>query len=82
MLRIGAIAFSTINDWTPTPGTLTSWHPTSAAVHKARQAPVSPVPVSFMQAQHIRGIYEQNAAGLDYSRQIIARCPVSAMSPR
>jgi mycolipenoyl-CoA---2-(long-chain-fatty acyl)-trehalose mycolipenoyltransferase / long-chain-acyl-CoA---trehalose acyltransferase len=76
MLRIGTIAFSTINDWTPTPGTLTSWHPTARAVQKARQAPISPVPVSFMQAQHIRGIHEQNAAGLDYSRQIIATCEV------
>lgn len=76
MLRIGKIAFSTIRDWTPSPGVLTSWHPTAAAMEKARQAPVSPVPVSYMQGQHIRGIYEQDAAGLDYSRQIIATCEV------
>ena len=76
MLRIGKIAFSTVNDWTPRPGVLTSWHPTEVAAEKARQAPVSPVPVSFMQGQHIRGIYEQDAAGLDYSRQIIATCEV------
>lgn len=53
-----------------------SWHPTNAAMEKARQAPVSPVPVSYMQGQHIRGVYEQEAAGLDYSRQIIATCEV------
>lgn len=53
-----------------------SWHPTNAALEKARQAPVSPVPVSYMQGQHIRGVYEQEAAGLDYSRQIIATCEV------
>ena len=76
MLRIGKIAFSTLNDWAPRPGVLTSWRPTTAAMKKAREAPVSPVPVSFMQAQHIRGIYEQEAAGLDYSRQIIATCEV------
>lgn len=76
MLHIGKIAFSTINDWDPRPGVLTSWHPSAAAAEKARQAPVSPVPVSFMQGQHIRGIYEQEAAGLDYSRQIIATCEV------
>ncbi len=29
-----------------------------------------------MQGQHIRGVYEQDAAGLDYSRQIIATCEV------
>lgn len=45
-------------------------------MEKARQAPVSPVPVSYMQGQHIRGVYEQEAAGLDYSRQIIATCEV------
>ena len=37
---------------------------------------MSPVPVSYMQAQHIRGVYKQEAAGLDYSRQIIATCEV------
>ena len=58
------------------PGVVTSWHPTSAAMAKARQAPVSAVPVSYMQGQHIRGVYEQAAKGLDYSRQIIATCEV------
>ena len=76
MLRIGNIAFSTINAWAPRSGVLTSWHPTAAAVEAAQNAPVSPVPVSFMQAQHIRGVYHQEAAGLDYSRQIIATCEV------
>ena len=43
---------------------------------KARLAPVSSVPVSYMQAQHIRGVYDRATAGLDYSRQIIATCEV------
>lgn len=29
-----------------------------------------------MQAQHLRGVHRQEAAGLDYSRQIIATCEV------
>ena len=58
------------------PGVVISWRPTNAAMEKARQAPVSSVPVSYMQGQHIRGVYEQDAAGLDYSRQIIATCEV------
>jgi hypothetical protein len=73
---IGKITIGTIGDWAPDPGVVTSWHPTSSAARKARQAPVSPVPVSYMQAQHIRGVREQDAAGLDYSRQIIATCRV------
>ncbi|MGV1086511.1 MAG: condensation domain-containing protein [Mycobacterium sp.] len=75
-MHIGKITIGTIEDWTPSPGVLISWHPTNAAMQKAHQAPISPVPVSYMQAQHIRGVYKQEAAGLDYSRQIIATCEV------
>ncbi|MFM9035289.1 MAG: condensation domain-containing protein [Mycobacterium sp.] len=75
-MQIGKITIGTIDDWAPSPGALISWHPTAAAMAKAGQAPVSEVPVSFMQGQHIRGVYHQGAAGLDYSRQIIATCEV------
>ena len=75
-MQIGKITVGTVDDWAPSPGVLISWHPTDAAMEKARQAPVSSVPVSFMQGQHIRGVYHQEAAGLDYSRQIIATCEV------
>jgi len=76
ILRIGKITIGSIDDWTLSPGVVTSWHPTPAARGKARQAPVSPVPVSYMQAQHLRGYCERTASGLDYSRQIIATCDV------
>ena len=75
-MRIGRITIGSINDWAVRPGVVTTWHPTAEAREKARQAPVSPVPVSYMQAQHLRGCYERPAAGLDYSRQIIATCDV------
>ena len=75
-MRIGKITVGSIDDWTLSPGVVTSWHATAAAQEKARQAPVSSVPVSYMQAQHIRGHCTQIAAGLDYSRQIIATCEV------
>jgi hypothetical protein len=35
---------------------------------------VSSVPVSYMQAQHIRGYVEQKAKGLDYSRLMVISC--------
>jgi mycolipenoyl-CoA---2-(long-chain-fatty acyl)-trehalose mycolipenoyltransferase / long-chain-acyl-CoA---trehalose acyltransferase len=75
-LRIGKITVGSIDDWTLSPGVVTSWHPTPAAAEKARQSPVSSVPVSYMQAQHLRGYSKQIASGLDYSRQIIATCEV------
>ncbi|WP_370069157.1 condensation domain-containing protein [Mycobacterium sp. MAA66] len=75
-MRIGKFTIGTIDDWTPTSGALTSWHPTDATREAAGQAPVSPVPVSYMQSQHIRGIYNRTSRGLDYSRQVIAACEV------
>ncbi|MDT5347688.1 MAG: mycolipenoyl-CoA---2-(long-chain-fatty acyl)-trehalose mycolipenoyltransferase, partial [Mycobacterium sp.] len=76
ILRIGKITIGSIGDWTLSPGVVISWHPTTAARERARQAPVSSVPVSYMQAQHLRGYYGRTAVGLDYSRQIIATCEV------
>jgi mycolipenoyl-CoA---2-(long-chain-fatty acyl)-trehalose mycolipenoyltransferase / long-chain-acyl-CoA---trehalose acyltransferase len=75
-LRIGKITVGSLDEWTLTPGTVTSWHPTAAAIEKVRQAPVSSVPVSYMQGQHLRNYCERTAAGLNFSRQIIASCDV------
>ena len=77
ILRIGKVTIGSISDSALSPGVVTSWHPTTASAEKARQAPVSSVPVSYMQGQHLRGYYHQAASGLDYSRQIIATCEVS-----
>ncbi|OBG97352.1 acyltransferase [Mycobacterium sp. E3251] len=85
-MRIGKITIGSIRDWRPSPGVVISWHPTPAARERARLAPVSPVPVSYMQSQHLRGYHRQTTSGLDYSRQIIAtcevpgRCDISAMN--
>ncbi|MDT7733431.1 MAG: mycolipenoyl-CoA---2-(long-chain-fatty acyl)-trehalose mycolipenoyltransferase, partial [Mycobacterium sp.] len=73
-MRIGQITVGSLNEWTLTPGTVTSWHPSAAAAEKARHAPVSSVPVSYMQGQHLRNYYERETAGLNFSRQIIASC--------
>jgi mycolipenoyl-CoA---2-(long-chain-fatty acyl)-trehalose mycolipenoyltransferase / long-chain-acyl-CoA---trehalose acyltransferase len=85
-LFIGPVAIGAIDEWVPSPGTVVSWHPSSASREKARQAPISPVPASYIQAQHLRGYCEQVARGLDYSRLLIVtvdmpgRCDVRAMS--
>ena len=75
-MRIAKITVGSLDEWTLTPGTVTSWHPTAAAIEKVRQAPVSSVPVSYMQGQHLRNYCERTAAGLNFSRQIIASCDV------
>lgn len=76
-MLIGKIRVGSLDDWTPTPGVVISWHPTAAAAEKVRQAPASSVPVSYMQSQHLRNYYERTAAGLGFSRQIIATCEIA-----
>jgi hypothetical protein len=75
-LRIGKIIVGALDEWSLDPGSLTSWHPTAEAQETARRAPISSVPVSYMQSQHLRNYCERTAAGLDFSRQIIATCEV------
>lgn len=76
-MRIGKITVGALEEWSLRPGSVTSWHPTPASIDKARQAPVSPVPVSYMQGQHLRNYCERAAEGLNFSRQIIASCDVA-----
>jgi hypothetical protein len=76
-LRIGNITIGALDEWSLNPGTVTSWHPTAVASETARRAPVSSVPVSYMQRQHLRNYCERTAAGLNFSRQIIAACDVT-----
>jgi hypothetical protein len=77
VLRIGKIAVGALDEWSLNSGSVTSWHPTAAAQQTARRAPVSSVPVSYMQRQHLRNYCERTAAGLNFSRQIIASCDVA-----
>lgn len=82
----GSVNVGTIYDWVPGPGSVVSWHPSPASLEKARQAPVSAVPASYMQAQHLRGFCEFGACGLDYSRLIMGswdgpgRCDIRALT--
>ncbi len=73
-MRVGPLAVGTLSEWEPTTGSAVSWQPSPAALEKAAQAPISDVPVSYMQAQHIRGYYDQKALGLDYSRLMVVSC--------
>jgi hypothetical protein len=77
---------TTLQDWTPSRGPVVCWHASPAAMDRARQAPVSAVPPSYQQAQHLRRYREHAARGHDLSRLMIftwdvaGRCDVRAMS--
>jgi hypothetical protein len=69
-------AIGTIDEWVPGRGSVVSWHPSAAALAKARQSPISAVPPSYQQARHLRSFSEQAARGLDHSRLLLATCKV------
>lgn len=73
-MRIGPLEIGSINEWTPVDGPVVTWQPTEKSLAKAAQAPLSPVPVGYMQAQHIRGYTSQRDKGLDYSRLMVVSC--------
>ncbi|WP_299556587.1 condensation domain-containing protein [uncultured Mycolicibacterium sp.] len=75
-MRIGKITIGQLEEWSLQPGVVTTWHPTPAAAEKARRAPVSPVPISYMQRQHLRNYHERTETGRSFSRQIITSCEV------
>jgi hypothetical protein len=80
------VAIKGIRDWAGRPGVVTSWHPTPQSRKKVAEAPVSQVPVSYQQAQHLRGYHGHVAKGTDMARlnipawDIPGKCDVRAMS--
>lgn len=80
------VALRSIQDWAGEPGRVVSWHPTPAARAKMRDAPVSAVPVSYQQEQHIRTFLRRRADGADMARLNVpawdmpGQCDLRAMS--
>lgn len=80
------VAINAIHDWIGASGSVVSWHPSAASRDKVRNAPVSSVPVSYQQAQHIRGYRHHLAEGTDMARLNIpswdmpGQCDVRAMT--
>jgi 2'-acyl-2-O-sulfo-trehalose (hydroxy)phthioceranyltransferase len=75
-LLIGPVEVATIEEWEPGPGSLITWQPTPASRDKAREAPISSAPPSYIQARHLRNFAEQTARGIDHSRLLISACDV------
>lgn len=79
-------AIAAIEEWSPDPGSVLCWHASAAAVEKAHNAPVSPIPPSYQQSQHLRRFADHAKHGLDMSRLMIfswdmpGRCDKRAMT--
>ena len=81
-----ALALEAIHDWVDSPGVVISWDPSPATLAKAQEAPVSAVPASYQQAQHLRAYCEYAAQGAEMARlnipawNIAGRCDIRAMT--
>lgn len=79
-------ALEPIHDWADAPGELICWEPSPATLAKAHDAPVSDVPASYQQAQHLRAYREHAARGTEMARltipawNIAGRCDLRAMT--
>ena len=62
-MLLGSVSIGSIEEWEAPPGSAVSWRASPASCAKAAEAPVSDVPVSYMQAQHLRGFVDQRAKG-------------------
>lgn len=80
------VAIKAIHDWIGAPGTLVSWNPSATSLAKMADAPISPVPVSYQQEQHIRGYRRHLSQGTDMARLNIpawdmpGQCDLRAMT--
>jgi len=80
------VALATLHDWSPAPGSHVSWRASSGARAKARQAPISNVPASYQQAQHLRGLAAHAAENRDMARlltgawDIAGTCDIPVMT--
>lgn len=86
MVLVGKVEVGPIHDWVPAAGSVVSWQASSASLEIARQAPISEVPASYQQAQHLRRFSENAARGVDMSRLLTAgwdipgRCDIRVMT--
>ncbi len=80
------VALTAIHDWADTPGSVITWSPSPACLETVAGAPLSAVPPSYQQEQHIRTYRQHSANGLEMARLLIpawrmpGRCDVRAMT--
>lgn len=75
-----------LHDWSGPPATLTLWRPSARSLECAKNAPVSPVPPSYEQEQHLRAFRACEGRREEMARLLIVvwdepgRCDLRTMS--
>ncbi len=86
MVVLGNLGLEPVGNWAPPAGPVWLWRPSPATLEKAREAPISAVPPSYIQARHLRSFREQTARGMDMSRLLVTaldipgQCDIRAMT--
>ena len=62
------VAFGLIDEWTPTPGSLTTWSPSEASRAAAAAAPVHPARPSHIQQAYLEAAYRNRGSSFRFSR--------------
>lgn len=70
MLTVGNVAFGSFYESAADPGSVVSWHPSPTSLAKAQQAPISAVPASDMQTEHLQGFRGNAAQGREIPRLV------------
>lgn len=80
------VSLTAIHDWVDAPGSVVTWAPSPGCLTKVAQAPVSDIPASYQQEQHIRTYRNHQANGVEMARLLIpawsmpGRCDIRAMT--
>lgn len=80
------VALRSVHDWVGEPGRVVSWQPSASAVTKMSNAPISSVPVSYQQEQHIRTFDRRRTEAADMARlnvpawNLPGQCDLRAMT--
>ncbi|WP_204803189.1 condensation domain-containing protein [Mycobacterium riyadhense] len=83
---MGHLGLGTVSDWVPAPGSAWLWRASPRSLQKARQAPTSTVPPSYIQARHLRSFCEQQLRGREMSRLLViafdipGQCDIRALT--
>lgn len=86
MFTVGAVAFGSIYDSAAGPGSVVSWQPSPASSAKALQAPLSAVPASDTQAEHLYCFRGNATQGREIPRLLVVswdiagQCDTRAMT--
>lgn len=68
-----------LRNWRPDAGDLVEWHPTEAALGAAAAAGPDPDPGTFLQDNHIRGIWAKNRSGAPHTAYLAVTTEVDGV---